>query len=152
MSRRNRSSIESSRMRVIFDLNVLLDVLLNRAPHATDSAAALRLAETHIVEGYLCAAGVDTLDYLLIRGLDRKQARFHLGNVRKTLHIAAVTEAVIDAALALNWPDLEDAIVHESARLCGVDAIVTRNPVDFSTASLPIFGPKQLTAIATRRG
>ncbi|WP_133511348.1 PIN domain-containing protein [Candidatus Thiosymbion oneisti] len=138
-------------MRVIFDLNVLLDVLLDRVPHATDSAAALRLAETHTVEGYLCAAGVGTLDYLLTRGLDRKQARFHLGNVRKTLHIAAVTEAVIDAALALDWPDLEDAIVHESARLGGVDAIVTRDLADFSAASLAIFVPKQLVAVATRR-
>ncbi|MCB2264042.1 MAG: PIN domain-containing protein [Candidatus Thiosymbion ectosymbiont of Robbea hypermnestra] len=133
-------------MRVLFDLNVLLDVLLNRVPHTADSTAALRLAETHAVEGYLCAAGVDTLDYLLTRGLGRKKARLHLGTIRKILRIAEVTETVIDTALALDWPDLEDAITHESARLQGIDVIVTRDIKGFSSAPLPIYTPSELIA------
>ncbi|AUB80912.1 type II toxin-antitoxin system VapC family toxin [Candidatus Thiodictyon syntrophicum] len=128
-------------MRAIYDLNVLLDVLLDRKPHAAASTSALRLAEIGAVEGYLCAAGVDTLAYLLRKDTDTDGVMRHLTTLRRILRIADVTESVIDSALRLDWPDLEDAIVHESARLCGIEAIVTRNGSDFTRAAIPIYTP-----------
>lgn len=42
-------------MRVLFDLNVVLDVLLDRQPHVTDSAAMWAQVELGHVDGYMAA-------------------------------------------------------------------------------------------------
>lgn len=43
--------------------------------------------------------------------------------------------------------DLEDAVIHEAARLAGMRGIVTPNAVDFAGAELPIFTPTELQTI-----
>ncbi len=58
--------------RVLYDTNVVLDVLLQRQPHYQASVAALDVVEKQsaIVEGYIAGHAVTTLDYLL-----RKQVK-----------------------------------------------------------------------------
>ncbi|MFZ5484078.1 MAG: PIN domain-containing protein [Pseudomonadota bacterium] len=137
-------------MRIAIDLNVLLDVLLDREPHVEHSSRVLALLEQGLAEGYFCAASVDTLDYILTKAYALPERRKHLSTVRRLLAIATVDATVIDAALNLGWDDLEDAIVHESARLAGATAIVTRNPDDFAGASIAIHTPTEFCAIANQ--
>lgn len=137
-------------MRVAIDLNVILDVLLDRKPHVEHSSLALAYVEKGMVEGCFCAASVDTLDYLLTKAYALPERRRHLTTIRRLLAIAAVDAQVIDAALKLGWNDLEDAIVHESARLAGASAIVTRNAGDFAGATLAIYTPTEFCAIAAK--
>ena len=40
-------------MRFLVDANILLDVLMNRQPHVTDSASIWKLCETGQAEGYI---------------------------------------------------------------------------------------------------
>lgn len=134
-------------MRVLIDLNVILDVLQDRAPHAEMSARVLALIETGRVEGCFCAASFDTLDYLLAKAFDTPTRKRHLHTVRRLLAVAAVDAQVIDAAMSLGWEDFEDAIVHESARLAGAVAIVTRNPSDYSSATLSVYTPSEFCAV-----
>jgi len=131
--------------RLLLDLNVVLDVLVKRDPHAPSSGAVLRLAEHGVVDGFLCASAVDTLEFLLRKGgLTPKVARRHLRTLRQFLGIANVTAEVVDAALAAEWPDFEDAVVHESARLSGLDGIVSRDRDGFARASLPVYRPEEV--------
>ncbi len=51
--------------RVLFDVNVVLDVLLDRKPHADASAAAWAAVETGTAEGFLAAHAVTTIHYLI---------------------------------------------------------------------------------------
>ncbi|MDP2832021.1 MAG: PIN domain-containing protein [Pseudomonadota bacterium] len=133
-------------MRVLIDLNVILDVLLDRAPHAEMSARVLALIETGRVEGCFCAASFATLDYLLAKAFDTPTRKRHLHTVRRLLAVAAVDAQVIDAAMNMGWDDFEDAIVHESARLAGAVAIVTRYPRDYSSATLRVYTPSEFCA------
>lgn len=137
-------------MRVMYDLNIVLDVLLDRQPHAQLSRQALELAELRTVDGYLCACAIGTLDYLLTRGLNADVSRTHLATLHRLLKIASVTQTVIDTAIALHWPDLEDAVVHESARQQGIDAIVTRDRTGFSRSTVRVYTPAELVAIGGR--
>ena len=57
----------SSMRRVLIDLNVVIDVLLDRAPHAEASAALWAAIETGEAEGLLAAHCVTTLHYLASR-------------------------------------------------------------------------------------
>jgi hypothetical protein len=58
---------------------------------------------------------------------------------------------VIDAALKTSFRDFEDAVLHESARLGKVDAIVIRNIADFKDAQLPIYEPPTLLTLRKSR-
>jgi hypothetical protein len=55
-----------------------------------------------------------------------------------------VDQDVLVQALEMRLHNFEDAVLHEAARATDAAAIVTRNPRDFSCASLPIFCPGEL--------
>ncbi|MEX0660479.1 MAG: PIN domain-containing protein [Balneolaceae bacterium] len=63
--------------------------------------------------------------------------------LRSVFNVALVNQEIIDKALALNWPDFEDAIHYEAARVAGCQAIVTRNEKDFTGSELPVLSPHQ---------
>jgi predicted nucleic acid-binding protein len=130
--------------KLLIDLNVILDVLLKRSPHAEASTQVLALAERGQIDARICAASVDTLEYLLTKTLSRKAARKHLHTLLRILKVISVDQAVIDAALALNWPDLEDAIVYQSARLAGLQGIVSRDGSGFRGGELAVLTPLEL--------
>jgi predicted nucleic acid-binding protein len=134
-------------LKVLVDLNIVLDTLLDREGFSESSAQVLAAAERGKLAGYLCATSVDTLDYLLTRALDRKSARRHLRTVRRLLRIATVDESVIDAAISAGWADLEDAIVHESARMADLDGIMSRDKKGFRQSLLPVYAPQALPAL-----
>jgi hypothetical protein len=52
-----------------------------------------------------------------------------------------VDEQVLRRALALSWPDFEDAVCVASAVVAGCDAIATRDPAGFRDAPLPVLDP-----------
>jgi predicted nucleic acid-binding protein len=45
-------------MKILFDTNIVLDVLLNRAPHATAAIQIFSAVENKIIEGVLCATTI----------------------------------------------------------------------------------------------
>jgi len=133
-------------MKVLIDLNVVLDVLSDRAPYAAYSAGVLALAERQRISAYLCATSVVTLHYLVRKELSPLEARRHLGTLLGILRIADVTEGAVRAAYESRWPDLEDAIVYQSAQLAGVRLIVTRDRARFAAGQLPLLSPEELLA------
>jgi predicted nucleic acid-binding protein len=46
---------------------------------------------------------------------------------------------VLEAAIQADFADFEDAVIYESAKQAGVDAIVTRNTKDFKKAEMTIY-------------
>lgn len=50
-------------------------------------------------------------------------------------------------ALALDFPDYEDGVLHEAARETGASAIVTRDSEGFAAARLRIYAPGELVQI-----
>lgn len=133
-------------MKVLFDTNVVLDVLLAREPHVHLAARLLNLVDRDLVEGYLCATTVTTLHYLAERSVGRKRARQHLENLLEMFEVASVDRSVLEGALAIGFDDYEDAVLHEAARASGLGGIVTRNVKDFRNATVPIFDPGRLLA------
>jgi predicted nucleic acid-binding protein len=131
-------------VRVLFDTNVVLDLLLARQPHA---AAAARLFD-HVarkrLDGLLGATTVTTVHYLATKALGAREAKRHAGTLLSLFEIAAVSRVVLAGALELAFPDYENAVLHEAARQAGATAIVTRDAVGFAGARLRIYGPGEL--------
>ncbi len=133
-------------MRVLLDTNVVLDVLLAREPFVHDAAELMGLIEQERIHGYLCATTVTTIAYLLEKASDASRSREAIGDLLKVFGIAEVDHVVLNSALNSSIDDFEDAVLHESAILTDLDAIITRNVRDFTSASLPVYLPKTFLA------
>jgi len=133
--------------RVLFDVNVVLDVLANRAPFAEDSAKALGLAEAGLVAGLVAAHTITTLHYLLERDLGPQRTRKVLGDLLRIVEIAPVDGERIRHALALGWRDFEDAVQASCAENEECDFLVTRDKAGFKKAIVRIAGPGELLAL-----
>lgn len=136
-------------MHAMFDINVILDVLFQRQPHASHSAQALMLVERGIIQGHLCSASVGTIHYMLCHQFDHQTALQHITTLRQHLHITKVDESIIDQALQASWADFEDSIIHESAVSAGLTAIITRDPKGFKHSKIPVLSPSGLLSQST---
>lgn len=133
-------------MRVLFDTNVILDVLLDRQPHADTAEYLMSLADKGHVDGVVCATTVTTIHYLVAKVLGSKAAEPYLRELLEIFEVAPVDGPVLASALDRGFADFEDAVLHESAVAAGAEAIVTRNGSDFARATLPVFEPRELLA------
>lgn len=134
-------------MTVLFDTNVILDVLLAREPHAAVAAQLLNLVDTREIDGVICATTVTTIHYLATKAVGPRKAKKHLSAIMTMFAVAAVDGKVLAEALDLGFPDFEDAVLHQAALVAGCNAIVTRNTKDFAKASISVFAPHELMAV-----
>jgi predicted nucleic acid-binding protein len=134
-------------MRILLDLNIIMDVLTHREPHYHLSAQVWAAVESGRCEGLLAAHSITTLFYLLSRQLDRQRAVLALHDILRIFAVAAVDQHVITTALALGWRDFEDAVQMAAAIQAGADYLVTRNPADFRGGTVTVLQPGELIAL-----
>jgi len=128
---------------VLFDSDVLLDVLAQRQPFVIASARALNLSTQPQVLSYVSGHAVTNIFYILRRQVGSDTARSLLSRLLQNLQVASVTDEVIRAALQSSVTDFEDAVTSEAANAAGVEVIVTRNTTDFVTSSVPAILPEE---------
>ena len=133
-------------MKVMFDTNVILDVLLDRAPHVNVAAKLFALVDNGKLEGSICATTATTVYYIATKSVGRRRAHAQVHDLLALFEVACVDREVLDSALDLDFADFEDAVLHEAARAGGMAAIVTRDGSDFVNATLPVFDPRELLA------
>jgi predicted nucleic acid-binding protein len=133
-------------LKVLFDTNVVLDVLLDRKPFSGIASRLFARVERGELSGILGATTVTTLHYLLTKSYGRDQALRRIRILLQLFAIAAVDRHVLELAAALAASDFEDAVLHEAGRLYGAEAIVTRDPQGFREATLLILSPADLEA------
>jgi predicted nucleic acid-binding protein len=131
-------------VRVLFDTNVILDVLLARAPHVGSATALLDRVAAKTLDGLLGATTLTTIHYLATKAVGVGPAERHLRTLLGLFDVAPVTRAVLTDALDAGLPDYEDAVLHEAARHAGAEAIVTRDAQGFARARLKVYAPEEL--------
>ncbi|MCP4401958.1 MAG: PIN domain-containing protein [bacterium] len=131
-------------MKVLFDTNIVLDILLDRFPFSEAASQLFAYVEYKKVTGYLCSTTVTTVYYLAQKGLGAAQAKGEIQKLLQLFDIAPVDKKVLEAAIGNDFSDFEDAVLYEAARHVGADAIVTRNENDFKTAKMTIYPPTDL--------
>ena len=133
--------------RVLFDTNVVLDVLLDRQPYVEASATAWAAVETGVAEGMLAAHAVTTIHYLVRKERGNAKARRIVSAILRVFGVAAVDAAVLQEALELPWPDFEDAVTAAAARTAGCEFIVTRDPKGFRGSPVRSLTPEAVTPL-----
>ncbi len=137
--------------RVLVDITVVLDVLLDRRPHATAAATVWTAIETGQIEGFLSADAFTTIDYLVCRELGARRARTTVAALLRVFRVAAVDQTVLQEALASSFSDFEDAVTAAAARASGCDAIVTRDPKGFRTSPVRALTPEAAAHLIASR-
>ncbi|TVQ63365.1 MAG: PIN domain-containing protein [Spirulina sp. DLM2.Bin59] len=133
--------------RVLFDSDVLLDVLTQRQLFVVASAQALNMATQPQVQGYVAGHAVTNIFYILRRQVGSVSARELLSRLLQHLQIADVTDEVIRSALDSAMTDFEDAVTSEAANAADIEIIVTRNTPDFAVSVIPAVLPAEFLAM-----
>ena len=89
--------------RVLLDVNVVLDVLLDRAPFAEAASAVWAAVERGEAAGLLSAHAVTTLHYLNARSVGARMARDTTEALLSVFDVAPVDGGVLSSALGLGF-------------------------------------------------
>ncbi len=136
-------------MRILFDTNVVLDVVLKRQPFLAPAARLAGRVERKELEGVLGATTLTTIFYLVEKAMGTNVARETVRDLLALFQIAKVDQQVLESAVASPLEDFEDAVLLEAGRTVGVDVLVTRNADDFREATLLVLSPEELEASLT---
>ena len=131
-------------MRILFDTNVVLDVLLDREPFSSTSAKLFSKVESGEISGYVCATTITTIHYLARKVIGDDSAIEEINKLLKLFEVAPVNRAVLDTAVSSGFKDFEDAVVHESALYKEAQGIVTRDPNGFKKSKIHVYSPEEL--------
>jgi predicted nucleic acid-binding protein len=134
-------------VKLFLDTNVVLDVLAQRKPWVQEAATLLSLIEAGGVDGLVAPHGVATIHYLLTKWQDRSRASQALADLTRIVRVAPLDHDAVLQALALGWPDFEDALQAVCAQNAGADHFVTRDPDGFSKSAIPPLPPSEALAL-----
>jgi len=124
-------------MRLFIDTDILLDVLLNRRPHAQASGNVIDWAEENPGMAAVSWHGLANLHYLSKNGAE--------GFIEDLIGFAEIPHTGSEhmrQALDLRFKDLEDAMQVAAALLFNAQAIVTRNTRDFKASPIKAITPE----------
>ena len=133
--------------KILFDTNIVLDVLLDRQPNAEASSAVWAAVESGVSEGILAAHAVTTIHYLIRKEMGNIKAKRILASILRVFTVAKVDGSVIQEAMQLPFPDFEDAVTAAAARLAGCEVIVTRDPKGFRGSPVRPLTPEAVIPI-----
>ena len=134
-------------MRILVDINVLLDVLCARKEFVVMSSKVWKCCETQIVEGHISALSVPNIVYILRKELDAKKTKEIIDRIGLIFTIGDLRAEDLKKAAALKYDDYEDALQSVCAERIKSDYIVTRNIRDFSGSAVPAISPTDFIAI-----
>jgi predicted nucleic acid-binding protein len=135
-------------MTVLFDTNVILDVLLKREPFMWKSSNVLLLSEKKIIDGYVTASSITDIFYITNKTYnDKHKSMGLLKELFKTINIAAVSGKEIYRAIELDWNDFEDAVQYTAGEQIQADYIITRDTGGYVNSSITVITPSDFLGI-----
>jgi predicted nucleic acid-binding protein len=131
-------------MRVLLDLNVMLDAMLHRPPWHREADAILQAAVLGQVTCATTPLSLATLFYVGRKVVGTAAARTAIRTYLAAFDILPIDQQTLLDADALPGNDFEDNILIAAAATARLDAIITRNVADFSHSPIPVWDPAGL--------
>lgn len=133
-------------MRLMLDLNVLLDVVQRREPFYQASASVLSRVIGGEDSGAIPSHAVTTLYYIVQKLSGNQEAGRFVDWLLLHLEIVPQDRAQFIRARSLQISDFEDAALASAAEASRCDLIVSRNVSDFEGSPVPVLTPDELLA------
>jgi predicted nucleic acid-binding protein len=134
-------------MKLLLDINLLLDVLLQREPWAEPAASLLSRIERGEASGFVAGHTLTTVHYVVSRARDRQLAAAAVTDLLRFLDVVPIEKIDSSQALVLPTDDFEDAVQAAAALKIGADCIVTRDEEGFRGLTIPSLNPGEVLAL-----
>ena len=131
-------------MRILADLNVLLDVIQSREPHYAASAQVLSEVARGGIESVVPGHAVTTIHYIVSKYSNRDAADEAVDWILGDFEVVGEGETILLRARGLPMDDFEDAVVAAAAEAVRCDWIITRNVADFERSPIRAMTPAEL--------
>ncbi len=131
-------------MKLLLDVNVLLDVLLQREPWAESAASLLTRIERGEASGFVAGHTLTTVHYVVCRARDRHLAAAAVTDLLRFLEVVPIEKVDFSQALVLPTDDFGDAVQAAAALKMGADYIVTRDEEGFRGLAIPSVNPGEV--------
>lgn len=131
-------------MILLLDTDVLIDLALDRAPHAEPAADLLDALERRLGTGYVAWHTISNFYYLVAPSRGGRQTRNFIVDLVRFIGVAPTTTDSLRYAAQLSMKDFEDAMQVSAAAACGAEVIATRNLRDYRRAPIQAATPKAL--------
>ena len=127
---------------MLLDTDILIDLALDRSPHAEAASELLDRIEHGPHSAFIAWHTVSNFYYLVSPSRGRTDTRDFLVELTRLVTVASTGTEALRYAAALPMPDFEDAMQVAAARACGARHIVTRNVKDYRRSPIPAISPQ----------
>ena len=131
---------------ILLDTDVLIDVALDRRPHADPASELLDRIEQGAEAAHIAWHSVSNLYYVVAPAVGDASARNFIVDLTRFVAVASTDTEGIRYAASLPMADFEDAMQVAAARACGARHIVTRNVRDYERSPIPAVDPQEALA------
>ena len=138
--------------KLLLDTNVVLDVILARAPWDSDAVLLFDAISRGRATGFVAGHAVTTVHYIVERARGRTAATTAVSDLLQLLDVVALDRADFQRALSLALTDYEDAVQAAACLRIGADALITRNPRDFKGAPIVTRSAGEILALLETLG
>ena len=134
-------------MRVMFDLNVIVDIAEGREGLGETSRKAFEKAIAGGDQIYFPLHGFTTLHYLLARAGKSKDSKRYLSWLCDHVACVPTDTSTIRAACVSRVADFEDAVVDETALVAQCQYVATRNTRHFAKSRVQAITPERFLSL-----
>ena len=132
-------------IRLMIDINIFLDVLLQREPFFESSKAVLKLCEDKKVQGFLSASSTTDIFDIVRKCLQSTDLAYKaLGSILDIVKVLTVTNDDVLNVFMQKATDFEDCLLATCAKSNKCAAIVTRDKKDFLDFGITLMSPEEL--------
>lgn len=134
-------------MKLLLDINVILDVVLERRPWLVEAARLFDAVEAGEATAFVAGHTVTTAHYFFRKALGTGDAAAAVASLLRLVEVVPVEKADFFHAAALGGRDFEDAVQMVCALKVGADYIVTRDEKDFQGSAIRARTPAAVLAL-----
>ena len=132
--------------KVFLDTNIVLDLLLDRAPFAEDIIDIFDIAIDQSVSLCISSLTIANINYIIGRIEGAKKANRKTDKILQLVSVEPVSQSTVLSARKSSFKDFEDAIQNFCALESNYKVLVTRKTKDFRSSQLSIMNPKEFLA------
>ena len=126
---------------ILIDTDVLIDLALDRDPHAGPASELLDYLEIRHRRAFIAWHSLSNFYYLVAPARGRQSTREFLVGLTRFLAVAPSDTDALRFAAELPMNDFEDALQVAAARACGASFIATRDTGDYRRSPIPALSP-----------
>jgi predicted nucleic acid-binding protein len=131
--------------KVLFDTNIILDIILEREPFYEEVVKLFELIDEDKITVYVSATTITDIYYIAKKVKGHKISHEFISSLVKIVNIVGIDKETIVNALSKDMKDFEDAVQLTASELNEIEYIVTRNKKDFKNiSSVKILSAKEM--------